>query len=126
MRSEIDYFAKIIEISSQLLSGNQLLDAAFMHYEFMQEIIRFLSEKYLLKEAYENPFNTEMAYLKIRKKLEEENKEALSQSLALAWKSAKEIQDEVRSGSLASEDLIKEDIDNIRRFWNKIKNFIKE
>ena len=32
----------------------------------------------------------------------------------------------ILSESLFDEELVREDIDNIRRFWNRIKNFIKE
>jgi len=32
----------------------------------------------------------------------------------------------ILSESLFDEELVREDIDNIRRFWNRIKNFIEE
>ena len=124
MISKIDYFNQIMQTGYLLLRDN-LMEAAIIHYGFMPEIIRYLARKYKLETTYDNSYKWEDLYLKIREKLEKEDEE-LALSLALAWKSAKEMLGMILSESLFDEELVREDIDNIRRFWNRIKNFIEE
>jgi len=138
--SEINQFGNELKEGAQLLSKGDLAGAAVKHYKFMHKIIEFLAQKYaseVCKKASkyghwgywkeEKRYGYDIAYHIIRKKLEQQSRENLALSLALAWKSAREIQEEMRYHFHGSdEELIREDIDNIRRFWNKIKDFIKE
>jgi len=138
--SEINQFENELKKGSQLLSKGDLAGAAVKHHRFMREIIEFLTQKYapeVYKKASkyghwgywreEQRYGYDIAYHIIRTELEQQGGEDLSLSLALAWKSAREIQEEMRYHFHGSdEELISEDIDNIRRFWYKIKDFIKE
>ena len=69
----------------------------------------------------------DIAYHAIRKELEKQGMAQLSEALALAWKSAKELQREQFYEFLAlDEELIREDIENIKRFWERLKEFVEE
>jgi len=124
MIPKMNDFNQIMQTGYLLLRDN-LMESAIIHYVFMPKVVRYLARKYKLETAHENPYKWEDLYLKIKEKLEKEDKE-LALSLALAWKSAKEMLGMILSDSLFDEELVREDINNIRRFWNRIKNFIKE
>jgi len=134
------YFEKLLSDGESSLLEMDLKSAAIKHYEFMKQIIKYLTRKYANKIynkaleygnwdfwRKEKRYGLDIAYHAIRKELEKQGMAQLSEALALAWKSAKELQREQFYEFLAlDEELIQEDIENIKRFWNRIKNFIEE
>jgi len=134
-----DYFENILKNAELLIQRNELKQAAIKHYEFMKQMIKFLTRKYapdIYEKAMkygnwgywkkEDRYGLDAAYQAIRKSMENSGLERLSESLALAWKSALELQREefYVSFLFLEEETIEEDIENIRRFWERIKNML--
>ena len=139
--SIIDYFENKLKEGDELLSNGYFKQAVMKYYLFMEEIMIFFvrewcpeihrrAPKYGGWHSYwqkEREYGLEVAYHAIRKEFEKRAGQSVSQSFALAWKSAKELKKEniFECCLYLDKETIYENIDNIRCFWNKIKDFIE-
>ncbi len=134
------YFEMFLSDGEIPLAEMDLKTAAIKYYEFMKQIIKYLTKIYA-NRVYnraleygnwdfwrkEKRYGLDIAYHAIRKEMEKQGLTQLSESLALAWKSAKELQREQFYEFLVlDEESIQEDIENIKRFWERLKEFVEE
>ena len=131
--------SSLLNEAEDLLRKGEYMQASEKYYKFMEESIKVLAERYapeMCEKASryggwgfwkrEKSPGLIMAYLAVRNALKEREGEDLSETFALAWKSAWELHREAFHEFALPEEAILEDAKNIKKFWERFKDKLEE
>ena len=134
--------SSLLNEAEDLLRKGEYMQASEKYYKFMEESVKVLAERYApemcekasryggwgfwKQEGRHGKHGLSMAYHAVRNALEEQEGENLSETFALAWKSAQELHGEAFHEFALPEETILEDAKNIKKFWERFKDKLEE